>query len=244
MAIEENELFEAYLDGSLTEGERIIFEERLKNESQFREEFNLFQDVHKVLTNQYSSERNDFVNTLKQVDANLSSAVISEKPKGKIIHFKPWQYGVAASILLAIGLFLFNDFGKPTYSDFATHQEIALVVRSETDVLPKKAETAFNSKNYKEAIIYFDELIKNSPEDAELQYYKAIALVETDNFEEAESLLNHLAKGTSVYATKAVWMSALGKLKQKDYKATKAILETIPTSSPEYQKAQKLLKSL
>ena len=244
MAPEENELFEAYLEGNLSEGERIIFEEKLKSDSQFRDEFVLFQDVSKVLTNQYSPERNDFVNTLKQVDADFNSAVVSEKPKSKIIHFKPWQYGVAASILLAIGLFLFNDFGKPTYSDFATYPEIALVVRSETDVLPKNAETAFNSKNYKEAVVYLDELIKNSPEDAELQYYKAIALVETDNFQEAESLLNHLEKGPSVYASKAVWMSALSKLKQKDYKGTKTILETIPTTSPDYQQAQKLLKSL
>src|SRR5690606_38880145 len=127
MAPEENELFEAYLEGNLSEGERIIFEEKLKSDSQFRDEFVVFQDVSKVLTNQYSPERNDFVNTLKQVDADFNSAVVSEKPKSKIIHFKPWQYGVAASILLAIGLFLFNDFGKPTYSDFATYPEIALV---------------------------------------------------------------------------------------------------------------------
>lgn len=244
MEPQENELFEAYLEGSLPEGERRIFEERLNSDSPLREEFNLFKNVYNVLTNQYSTERNDFVNTLKQVDATFSSPVVSEKPKSKIIHFKPWQYGVAASILLTVGLFLFNDFGKPSYSDFATHQEIALVVRSETDVLPKKAETAFNSKNYQDALVYLDELIKNSPENAELQYYKAIALVETDNFHEAESLLNKLAKGASVYASKAVWMSALSKLKQKDYKATKAILETIPANSTEYQKAQKLLKSL
>lgn len=244
MESKENELFEAYLEGSLPVGERTAFEEKLKTDIQFREEFTLFEDVYKVLTNKYSPERNDFLSTLKKVDAEFIPSTVSKSPKSKIISFKPWQYGIAASILLAVGLFLFNDFGKPSYSDFATHQEISLAVRSETDQVSKKAETAFNSKNYQEAIVYFDELIKNSPENTELQYYKAISLIETNHFPEAESILNNLSKGTSVYAAKAVWMTALSKLKQKDYKATKAVLETIPATSPEYQRAKKLLESL
>jgi len=244
MESKENELFEAYLEGSLPLGERTAFEEKLKSDIQLREEFTLFEDVYKVLTNKYSPERNDFLNTLKEVNAEFIPSTVSRSPKTTIISFKPWHYGIAASILLAVGLFLFNDFGNPSYSDFATHQEISLVVRSETDQVSKKAETAFNSKNYQEAVVYFDELIKSSPENTELQYYKAVSLVEINHFQEAESILNNLSKGTSVYATKAVWMIALSKMKQKDYKGTKEVLKTIPATSSEYQKAKKLLETL
>lgn len=244
MEPKENELFEAYLEGSLPLEARTAFEERLKSDSQLRKEFTLFEEVYKVLTNRYSPERNDFLNTLKQADAEFISSPDSTGSKSKIISFKPWHYGIAASILLAVGLFLFNDFGNPTYADFATHEEISLVVRSETDQASKKAEVAFNSKNFKEAVVYLDELLKTDPENSELQYYKAVALIETDQFQKAESLLNNLSKGSSVYATKAVWMTALSKLKQKDYNRTKEVLKAIPPASPEYQKAQKLLKSL
>lgn len=239
-----NELFIAYLEQTLSVSERNTFETRLAEDTSFSEEFDEFKDIYGVLKNHFSPERASVMESLKKADARFDFKEETLSSKGKVISLRPWQYGVAATILLAIGLFLFNNFSKPSYADYATHDTISLTLRSESATLTQKAENAFNAQQYREAIIYFDALLEKSPDNAQLQYYKAKALVETDGFEEADRLLRALYNGKSVYAPKAQWLAALSKLKQKRYGETKEILNSIPSNSSEYQKAQKLLKAI
>jgi tetratricopeptide (TPR) repeat protein len=239
-----NELFTAYMDGTLSVSERKSFEIRLAEDASLSKEFGEFKNIYGVLKNRYSPERASVLESINKADARFNFENETQQPKGRVISFRPWQYGVAATILLAIGLFLFNNFSKPTYADFATHENISLTLRGDTDSLTKKAETAYNAANYKEAIPYFDALLKKNPKNIQLQYYKAKALVEMDNFNEADSLLQSISEGNSVYAFKARWLAALSKLKQKQYDEVKEILRTIPSVAPEYKKAQKLLNGI
>lgn len=239
-----NELFTAYLDETLSVPERESFEKRLLEDATFSNKFEEFKNIYTALKNRFSPERASVLESINKADARFNFKNETQLPKGKVISFKPWQYGVAATILLAIGLFLFNTLGKPTYADFATHENISLTVRSESEPLTKKAETAYNAQQYEEAISYFDALLKETPNNVQLQYYKAKALVETDGFKEADKLLQALSEGTSAYAAKAQWLAALSKLKQKRFAEAKEILKNIPPISPEHQKAQKLLKAI
>lgn len=244
MESEANELFIAYLDADLSDYERKSFERRLNEDSAFSEEFYEFKSIYNVLENRLAPERASVLETINQANANFKSESSTDVRDKKVIVFKPWKYGIAATILLAVGLFLFNNFDKPAYSDYATHETISLSLRSDADEITKNAETAFNAKNYEDAINYFNELLKISPEDMELQYYKAVALVESNKYDEADSLLNNIGESNSVYSSKAKWLNALSWLKQQRYDEAKKILNTIPSSSPEYKKAQKLLSDL
>lgn len=239
-----NQLFIAYLEGNMPAAERKTFEQRLGADDAFKKEFEEFEEIYLVLQNNSSAQRAAVAQTIQNADSKFQYSHPSKAEKGKVISFKPWQYGVAATILLAIGLFIFNPFGKPSYSDYVSQQTISLTQRNEANATLKAAEQAYNSENYEEALILFNTLLAAEPNDVQIQYYKGRALVETNNFGEADTLLLHLANGQSAYAYKARWMAALSKLKQEDYEATKAILKTIPPTAPEYQKAQKLLKKL
>jgi tetratricopeptide (TPR) repeat protein len=244
MESEDNNLFVAYIEKTLDDSEREAFERRLTQESAFAEEFDEFKDIYVVIENRFSSQRASVLKTLKNADVNFRTNEETKHPEKKIIAFKPWKYGIAASILLAIGLFLFNSFSKPTYSEYASHDIISLTLRGETDEITKNAETAFNAEKYNEAVNYFDQLLKETPENISYQYYKAIALIELNKYEEADNLLQRITKSNSVYATKATWQMALSNLKQKRYDEVKKILTTIPLNAPEYAKAQKLLSDL
>src|SRR5690554_6060189 len=241
MESEAHELFVAYLEKELSSSERETFERKLNEDSKFEAEFLEFKNIYIILENRLSPERATVLETIKQANSNFNykpSKVTTEK---KVIKFKPWKYGIAASILLAIGIFIFNNFSKPTYSDFAAWETISLTVRSDVDESTKNAEVAFNSADYSKALIYFNELLKVEPNNLQLQYYKSVALIELSEYDEADSLLKKISESNSVYASKAKWIKALSYLKQKRYKEAKEVANSITPSDPEYQKAQKLL---
>lgn len=238
-----NILFEAYLKQELSETEKIDFEKRLNSDSEFKSEFEEFKELYQVLENHFSPEREEFVTTLKETDASFKYK--EEKPsKSKLFKLKPWHYAVAACFIIFVDLFFFGSGGKPSYADFYIQPDVSLTVRGADQTLPKKAEKAFKNEDYKDAVVYFDKLLKESPEKTDLKFYKAIALTETSQFSEADKLFKEISEGDSAYASKATWRYALSKLKQKDYKSTKRLLKKIKPEASEYDQAQKLLKKL
>ncbi len=238
------QLFTDYLERSLSIAELESFENRLNKDPAFADAFEEFRDIYHVIENQFSPERAEVIKNIQKADSKHKSENLHEIHQKKTIQFKPWQMGIAASILLAIGFFIFNNSGNPSYSDYANPGEIVLTLRSEADSISKKAETTFNSKNYEESISYFDALLEKSPDNSEIQFYKAIALVETNKFDLAEDLLKSLSEGKSVYVYTAVYWQALSKLKQKEYDDAKKILKTIPSNVSEYKKAKEILSQL
>ncbi len=244
METEKNTLFIAYIEKTMSDSERRAFVERLEKDTALHDEFSAFSNIYKVLENRFSTKRADVLQSIQQADTNFKLSQDSTISKGKVILFKPWHYAVAATVILVVGLFLFNDFGKPTYSEFATQDAISLTMRGNSNATAKEAETAFNNGDYKEALTHFNNLLQNAPDTVQFQLYKAQALIEQDKFEQAEKILKHISEGNSVYVSKSRWWMALSKLKQKKYIEVEQILNSIDADSEEYSKAQELLKEL
>ena len=140
---------------------------------------------------------------------------------------------------------MFNQFsGEPSYSDFANYNQISLTVRGTSDALLKEAETAFNNKNYEEAEQLFNQILEQVSSNTEIQLYKSITLIETNQFDEADELLEGISEGNSIYKNKATWYLALSKLKQNNLESCKSILKSIPDDAEDYKQAQKLLNKL
>ena len=236
-------LFESYILGDLPENEKTAFETRLKIDATFSESFNTYKELSSFLEHKIGNEAAStaFQNNVK----NISEAYFKkqEAPK-KSISFKPWQYAMAASIALLIGIVLFNNLTTPSYSDYATYGNISLTVRGEQETLLQSAENAFNAKDFAKAEEAFNSLLLMDGDNVELQFYNAIANLELNDFEAAETLLSNIKNGKSAYKNKAIWYLALSKLKQKEYNACMEILKTIPEDAEDYARAQKLIKKL
>lgn len=153
--------------------------------------------------------------------------------------FQLYKYLIAACVIAVFGIFTFNQFSNPTYSDFNDYNAISLNVRSENDALLQTAESAFNNKYFAKAEDAFRGLIELDKENAELKLYRGIS-----NFELAESILNEISVGNSAYKNRAICYLALSKLKQKKCKAALEILKTHPEDADDYKQAQKLIKKL
>lgn len=240
-------LFESYLSKNMSKDEIAAFEFRLEREPDFAEAFNVYKELSYFLGDKFKNESasNIFQNNLEKIsNAHFNKEEVVSKSKKPTKTFPFYKYAIAACVVALFGVFTFNQFSNPTYSDFNDYNAISFTVRGENDELLQTAENAFNNKNFSKAEETFKSLIELYKNNAELKIYQAISNIELNNFEKAESLLIEIKKGNSAYKNKAIWYLALSKLKQKNNKASLEILKTIPKDADHYKQAQKLIKKL
>lgn len=235
------ELYEAYLDNSLDTQAKTDFEARLTTDVTFKTNFENYRESVNFLTEKFSDQKDQlaFEKNLEKI----SSAHFVEK---STTSFKTeiWKYAAAIVLLVSVGAYFLLDQNHPQYKDFTNTTNIALVQRSGGEATAKKAENAFNNKNFQKATSYLSELLSKDPDNQELLLYRGIAQIETDSFTKAYQDLDKVAAGTSVFKNEALWYKALGLLKQEKYDDCKMILVNIPAEADVYEKAQKLLDEL
>ncbi len=232
--------FENYLNNEFSAEERINFENQLQSDTDFKEKFEIYKESNLFLKTKFSTETHAFKENLKTI-AKESFAENKSK-KSKVIQLRNFVYAIAAVFVLFFGLQLFQN-NAPEYDDFNKHEEAHFTERGNIIESLKLAQDAFNKKNYKEAIINFELVIKEYPRP-EIKYFYAISLLEENRFADSELVLNDIISGNSIYKNTAKWYLALSKLKQKDYKSCKQILLTIPSDYEDYPQVEKLFKSL
>tara|TARA_R110001632_G_scaffold175052_3_gene294741 strand:- start:1458 stop:2195 length:738 start_codon:yes stop_codon:yes gene_type:complete len=238
-------LFDDYLQGALSLQEQNELEQRIQAEPELADAFTIFKELNGHLEHSFSKERDDFKSQLKEIGAShFNNSTTTKKKETKVIRFTPLRYLVAASVIFLFGTIMWMQLSNPVYSDYPVDQDINLTLRTDGELAFAKAEKAFNAGSYEEAILFFNSILSNTPNNAEVSYYKGIALVELNRFDEADSIFSRISIGNSVYKYRALWSQALGKLKQKDTKACAEILEKIPPEAEDYEKAQDLLDKL
>ncbi len=236
-------VFENYLTNQLSEKEKIDFENQLQNDVSIREKFRIYQNWTNYLETKFDSKTIDFKKNLETISKSHFENSVATENQRKTIQFKPYYYAIAASIVLIIGTWFMMQNSMPNYNDFNQHEDAYFTERGDIIKNLKLAQDAFNVKNYPEAIINF-EIILKSYKKPEIEFYYAISLLETDKFTESEAIFNSLKSGTSIYKDKSIWYLALSCLKQKKYEETKEFLKQIPEDAEDYDKAKKLLDEL
>ena len=233
-------VFDQYLRGELSDEAQLDFEKQLSENHELASEFETFKEVQIQLETKFdfAVDRDAFEENLKVISKEHFKA-----DKSKVISLKSLTYLVAASVVILLGLFLFNPSSKPSFEEYNQYENAYLTERGEGIDNLKQAEIAFNAKNYKIAIPLFEAILKEN-KTAEIQYFYGVSLLENNQMKQAEAVFNEIKSGNSIYKDKAIWSLALAKLKQKDYKASKEILLTIPADYENYDKVQELLDKL
>ncbi|WP_211356615.1 sigma-70 RNA polymerase sigma factor region 4 domain-containing protein [Flavobacterium daemonense] len=223
-------------------GEGVVIHEDVAsiNESALKliaqtEEFDKQQQVQNNLG--FNEEREAFKENLNQI----AEEHFNKKPK--VIGLKPWYFAVAISVAVLFGLFFFNYNQNPVFTDYNRPVHASFAEKGSEDGPLKNAEKEFNAKRYSLAIPYFEEVLAKGT-TPELQYFYGISLLEESHYLKAEAVFNELRAGNSVYKEKATWYLALSKLKQRDYKSCKEILQTISQDYDDYDDVQLLLDDL
>lgn len=240
-------LFDSFINGQLSAEDTLDFENRLENDSAFKNSFNIYKELSFFLENKFENEAETdaFKKNLENISNthfNKTETITQAPKKSKVFRYA--QLAMAASVVLFLGIFAFNQFSTPTYSDFNAHEPMT-IVRGEGSVKDLiQATKAFNSKEYEKANALLKKVLENDPYNSELQLYYAITNIELDNFKIADTELNKLINGTSAYKDRALWYSALSRLKQKNIDATIVLLKQVSEEADDYKEAQKLLDKL
>ncbi len=239
-------VFEAYLSNALSEDNVKEFEDRLASSLEFKTAFNTYKELSSFLEHKYEKEEETkaFQENLEQISKGHfeSKYTLKEKKKNKM--FALYKYAIAASIVVLIGLFTFNQFSNPVYSNYANYETISLTVRGGQSDLLKTAESAFNSGDYIKAEATFKDLLKLDVNNSELKFYRAITNIELGNYKLSDNILENLQHGNSAFKNDAIWYLALSKLKQKEYNNCLEILKRIPKDARFYEQAQELMSKL
>ncbi|RMA57266.1 hypothetical protein [Ulvibacter antarcticus] len=244
--------FEEYLSEEMSTEERLTFEAQLSTDESLRKSFETYKEFSSYLEHKFEHEEATlaFKENLKQIsEKHFSKESVTEtettsEEKTIVRSFKPWQYAIAASVMLLIGMTLFNQFSTPTFGDYNQYDAVSLTMRGEGDELINNAENAFNERNFKDASVYFESLTLKDSTNTEYQLYYAISLLETNFFEKADAIFETLSEENSAFKYQAVWHHALSKLKQEKNMESMELLKQIPEDAEMYKKAQKLLKKL
>jgi predicted Zn-dependent protease len=237
------ELFEAYLNGELSNIDKIAFEEKLSKEPLFKEDFDLYQNINNTLASRFNNKNTEesLRKTLQSIQGNTSK----KRSKKVIPLFSMKKILVAASIALLVTLSVFNYNNKPSFNDYNSYDSLSLTVRGDNDIEKQLLEKYFNNKQFAKALPLFESLLKDNPNDNKLILYKALALLETGNTNESLVLFDKLIQGENkLYKDNSLWYKSLAYLKIKDYPKCKETLLKINSDSDYYNEVQELIKSL
>jgi hypothetical protein len=268
---EKYELFEAYLDNSLSAEERISFDALMKdaNNKIAFEEYKAIQDTFITLQKNESNEK-DFIANVKNIasaykntasedatendEETISKASSIEKSTTqqatKTLGFSKnikWTMGIAAA--LVIGLFTFKNFILPKQSTtelLAYHYNIdnlSLERGSANDSL-EKIVSFYNDNKFQEILPMLQAYSSTHTENGDLKLAVAICNIEIKDFAKAEGLLQNIISEKSVYQQKAEWFLAMCYLKQNKIDECKTLLKSFEDDHFYKAKAKDILKAL
>jgi tetratricopeptide (TPR) repeat protein len=270
MIIEEKyELFDAYLENSMSVDEKISFELMLSDIA-IKNEF----DEYCQITNAYTSitknenAENEFKQNLKSIAANYNANSKEEtfeeyakaqnakrdilKPKAKLniftIHRNVKFIAVAA--IMVIGFFasklLFNTPKESMQNLYASNfsiEPLSLERGGAQDSLYQIA-MLFNAKNYDSTIPLITKYLTTHTQETKLNVVMAMCKMEKNNFAEAENILQDVIKQNNTYKEKAQWYLAMLFLKQNNKSKVLEVIKSFDTSHFYYAKGQDILKKI
>lgn len=264
MNLEDDILIEQFLRNELSEQEKESFLERVKNDTNFREEYLLEKQLFESLNEEeWSFAENIDNKETDELEALFESKEIqnlkevikkaSTKPKvsrGKVISFLS---GFAAAVVL--GFLILKPMFSPSvldtnvlYAEYVDFNNLPSFTERGVDDSKGtliEAEKLFKQKKYDESVVIFQEFLNENRSESGAYIYAALAQAELKNFDKAIEILDTLKESDLVDAEKAYWYKSLVYLKEKQTeKAITELQHIIDNSFFNKEKAEELLIKL
>jgi tetratricopeptide (TPR) repeat protein len=235
--MDKNELIAQYLSKKLSLDAQKEFDQLMATDAEFAKDVT-FQEHLKVVIEKEEQEA---------VKQQLQSF---EAETNRSFNYRRWL--IAASVLVLLGVSSFWYFNSSINTDklYAEHFEpyrnvVQPIVRgdSKTD-LKTKAFTAYEAKNYPEALQYLNEMLSENPDET-IAFYKANVLLKLNKTEDAIAIFQTNLKTSDSLDAKNNWYLALAHLRLNDIENAKRILTDLnENSSFKSTHVKQLLKAL
>ncbi|GAB0481691.1 hypothetical protein KML24007_04370 [Alistipes indistinctus] len=244
------ELIDLYLREVLDSQDKSAFEKRIADDEDLRREVELTRHIAGAI--ERKGERGA-VGELRNVESVeglkhiLNGAENKHRKKSRHIALRRWLVPTAAAVVVAITIIglqprystqeLFSQsYITPAY-DPAVSRGGEEVPQELKQILDQAGE-AYDTGDMTGALALYSEAdrilpLQDMPDDA--QFYRAVALAEIDQTQEAQEIFSVLAAdGESDYSEDAAWQMALLHLKNGERKNSQAVLKKIVASDGVY----------
>ncbi len=212
------DLLDRYFSNELDKSELKAFNERLKTDPQFNQEFQEIKEVKLAVKlearKNLKSLINDIEDSLNQEELTTNNNQTAMKK----------MLTVAASLILMVSVsyFVLNGSGQPSPQDVFTeyykpYNNLNGQVRGEaieTESMSAAAYNAYDAGNYALAVENFKALVAVE-KTAENYFYMGIANIEVGNYEEAVENLNTTLNNFSTFKDQSKWYLSMAFLADK-----------------------------
>ena len=234
-----------YINGDMTGEEQQEFELVLQRDKLLQENVQQYRQVQATLRTRLAPDAQDkaLENTLHSMNEEFFGHTEGKiRPVGNYIKWAMAAAGLA--LILVVNLFhpwRQNDL----YKEYSSLQMVTAAERGDhTDTLLQQAANAFNNQRFTAASADLKAAYENDPENAMVEFYYGVSLVETGDLPTAHKLLRHTFDGNSVFKYDAAYFIALIHLKEHQYDRCREWLKNIPEGAGRYKQAQSLLEHL
>lgn len=232
-----SEKIQNYIDGHLEGNDLIQFEAQLAVDIDLRNMLALQKEVQEILNKRVVNKEMELRSTISSVSNNFR-----HDPNVKVINFKKIVTILAAAAVLIIGsLFVFNGSNE-LYEMPLMQSEI--VRGQEENISYENTVKAFNNRNYAEARVQLESLLKDTPDEIQYAYYLGLTYLGEDNWKLAINKLDPVASGQSVFADEAKYYLAIAYFKNDQPKVAKELLNSLVADDALGKKAKKLLEEI
>jgi hypothetical protein len=259
---EQYELFDAYLENSISAEEQSKLNELLQDNA-ISENFEAYKHLVEAYQRieQNNVQEQSLLNTINNVRNDAGTLTVSDESKmaqkaaipkveaPKFTFTKSLKYigGVAAVFL--IGFFVLQQIGGNTKSGaqlFEQNYSIDNLSNERGDIgldSVQKAIDLYNAKQFVAAQTYLHN-INTKANNADLQLAEAICAIENSKAAEAEQLLQTIINRNDNFKEKAEWYLALLYLQQNDIAKAKQMLSSFNDGHFYKEKASAIVKEL
>jgi hypothetical protein len=274
MSIEEKyELFDAYLENSLSAEEKISFDTQLLDSS-FKKEFDEYSQIQNAFISiaKNKESENEFIQNLKSITQNYTATETTttkdetlenyvkaqeakrelKKPREKIniFTFSRNKTIMAAAAFLLIGFFVSKIFlntpkqsMQSLYASNFKIEPLSLERGGSQDSIFQIA-TFFSTKSYDSTIAYLQKYLSTHPNDSKLDMVKAMCYLEKNNFDSTQNILTGIINQNNSFKEKAQWYLAMTFLKQGNKSKVLEMCNSFEKQHFYYTKAQAILKTI
>lgn len=224
--------------------EAASFEKNLKDDPQFREEFDFNKDLLESMRIHYKSVLKDKLVNLEKPNEGSSK----KSGKNRFFQITGIAAVVALMIALSYGLFfnpvdtqaVFEEYYSPYYNVLGGAE------RSVDNVNGNLAMRLYEQQQYEEALLVFREAIHQNPDNPSLPFYKALSHLSVEEADSAIADLTRVVNQTEAPLQEpARWYLGLAYLQKGDTKKAKELFKEIEASGDSYsERASEVLEAI
>lgn len=166
-----------------------------------------------------------------------------------------WSYGIAASVLVVLGIGLSVIFTNSNPKQSSILGEGAHVVLYEqyyrslggpednyrSDIggsalasVEHSASEAFNELDYKQSISFYSELLKESPQNPKYTLFLGLSYINDGRYDDAILLFNNYTISDHKYDEDIQWYLALAHLRKGEIQTSRLLLHSIASDQKSY----------